>query len=81
MWVVREKGTCWITSSEMKFVNRRAKYTCQVHKRSEDIISELKINSVVKAINNYTNEWLQHFLLMDRGRLCNLIIKYQSRGE
>ena len=68
-------------SAEMKFVNRWVKYTIQDYKTSGNIISDLKTNSVVKTINNYTNECLQHFLLMDRDRLLQLIRKYQSCGK
>jgi len=35
-----------ITSAEMKFMWRRAKYTWQDYKNNEDILSELKNNPV-----------------------------------
>jgi len=37
-----------------------AKYTWQDYKTNEDILSELKINPVVKKIRSHCNKWLQH---------------------
>jgi len=36
-----------------KFTRRTSKYTWQDYKTNEDILSELKINPVVKKIQNY----------------------------
>jgi hypothetical protein len=41
-------------SLEMKFMRRMKKYTWQ----DEDILSELKMNSDVKKIQNYRNKWI-----------------------
>jgi hypothetical protein len=43
-------------SVEMEFMGRTAKYTWQDYKISEDILLELKINPVVKNIQNYRNK-------------------------
>jgi hypothetical protein len=42
----------------MLFTGRMAKYTWQDYKTNEDILSELKINTVVKKIQNYKNKWI-----------------------
>ena len=34
------------------------KYTWQDYKANEDILAELKINPVVKKIQNYINKWI-----------------------
>jgi len=68
----------------MKFIKRNAKtYIWQGYKTNEDILSELKINSVVKKIHNYRHKWVQHVRRKDRqtDRLPHLIMKYQSRGK
>jgi len=44
-------------SVEMKLMRRKAKYTWQDYETMK-IFSELKINPVVKKIQNYENEWL-----------------------
>ena len=41
----------------MKFVRRTAKYTWQDYKTNEDMLSELKINPIVKKIQNNRNKW------------------------
>ena len=58
---------------EMKFKRRMAKYTWQDYKNNEDILSELKINPVVKKIQNYRIKLVQQVWQMDR----HLIKKYQ----
>jgi hypothetical protein len=52
-WAVRELGKYRVTSAETKCLRNTAKYTWKDYKTSEDILSELKINLVVKAIQNY----------------------------
>ena len=52
----------------MKFMSRTAKYTWQDYETNEDILSELKINPVVKKIQNRRNKWIQHVRYMDRDR-------------
>ena len=52
----------------MTFMRLMAKYTWQDYKTSEDIVSELKINKVVKKIQNYRSEWIQNVQQMDRDR-------------
>jgi hypothetical protein len=45
-----------MTSTEMKFMRRTAKYRWQDYKTSEDILPELKTNPVSKEIQNYGNK-------------------------
>jgi hypothetical protein len=45
-------------SAEMKIM-RTAIYIRQAYKTIEDILSELKINPVVKKIQNYRTKWKQ----------------------
>ena len=48
---------------------RTPKHTWQEYKTNQDILSELKINSVVQKILNYRNAWVQHVWQKDRDRL------------
>jgi hypothetical protein len=41
-------------------MRRTVKYTWQDFEINEDILSEFKINPVVKKIKNYRNKWIQH---------------------
>jgi hypothetical protein len=54
----REKDKSKITSVAMKFM-KTAKYTWQDYKTNEDMLSELKINPIVKKIQNYRNKSTQ----------------------
>jgi hypothetical protein len=42
------------------------KYTWQYHNTNEDILSELKINTDVKKIQNYINKGAKYVLRKDR---------------
>jgi hypothetical protein len=47
---------------------RAPKYTRQDYKTKEGILSELKINPVVKKIQNLRYKWVQHVQRMYRDR-------------
>jgi len=68
-------------SAAMKFMRRTVKYTRQNYETNEDILSEIKINSVLKKIQNYRNKWIKHVRRMDRDRLPHLIMKCQPCGK
>jgi len=55
-WAIREQDKSRIMSAEMKFVRRTAQSTWQDYKNNEGVLSELKINSVVKKIQNCINK-------------------------
>jgi hypothetical protein len=65
-WPIKEQDKYRITSAEMKYRKRTAKYTWQDYKTNEDILSELTINPVVKIIQNCKTKWIQHVRQMDR---------------
>jgi hypothetical protein len=54
-WAIKEQDKSRLTSAEMKFMRRSAKYTWKDYKTNEDILSELEISPVVKYIQNYKN--------------------------
>ena len=49
----------------MEFM-RRTKYTRKNYKTMKIVLSEFKINPIVKKIQNYGNKWIQHVRRMDR---------------
>jgi hypothetical protein len=57
-WAIREHDKSRILA-EIKFMIM-AKYTWKDYKTNVDILSELKMNPVLKKIQNYINKWLQH---------------------
>jgi hypothetical protein len=80
-WTLKEQDKSRITAAEMKFMRKTAKYTWQDHRRDQDITEELKMQPVMEKINNYKNNWIQHFRRMDRPRLPHAILKYQPAGR
>ena len=56
-------------------MRRTVKYTQHDNKTNEDILSEIKINLVVKKIQNYRNKWIQYVWQINRDRLPHLIMK------
>ena len=50
----------------MKFVKIKAKYTLQDYRTNEAMLSEHKINPVVKKIQNDGNKLIQYVRRMDR---------------
>jgi len=79
-WAIREQDKSTM-SAATTFKRRKAKYTWWDFEINEDILSELKINPVVKKIKNYRNTWIQHVWRMDRYRLPHLIMKYPPCGK
>ena len=65
-WAIREEDKSRITSAEMEFMGRTAKYMRQDYKTDEEILSELKINPLVKKIQNYVHKCVKHVRRMDR---------------
>jgi hypothetical protein len=53
---IRKQDKSRITSAEMKFTRRTTEYTWKDYRTNEDILSELKINPVLKEIQNYRNK-------------------------
>jgi len=66
-WAIGERDK-YRMSAEMKLM-RTAKYTWQDHRTNWRYLSEFKINSVVKKIQNYRHKCVKHVRRMDRNRL------------
>jgi hypothetical protein len=47
-WAIKEQDKSSLASAEIKFMRRTAKYTWQDYKTTENILSELEINPVLK---------------------------------
>jgi hypothetical protein len=53
----------------MKFMRRTGGYTLFDRKRSEDILKELQIESVITHVQNYRTNWKNHVRRMERERI------------
>jgi hypothetical protein len=60
----------------MKCIWSMTKHRWQNYKTNEHILSELKINPVVKKMQNYITKWVKYIRRMERGRLPCLIVIY-----
>jgi len=81
---MKEQGKSRIDSTDLKFIRRRTKIHIARQKTIQDILLELKINPVVKKIENYRDEWKKHVLgngQQQTDRLPHVIMKYQPCGE
>jgi len=66
---------------EMKFVRRISKYRWQDYRTNEDILSELKINPVVKRIQHCRHEWVQRVMIMERDKTATLSYEMSTVWE
>jgi hypothetical protein len=57
------------------------KYTSQDYKTNEDILSEFKINPILKKIQNYIHKWIQQCTANGQRHTATLITKYQACGK
>jgi hypothetical protein len=65
-----------ITSAEMKFMRRTAKYTWKDYKTIENILLELKINPTVKKIQHCRNKCMHVGERTETDRLPHSIVGY-----
>ena len=49
-WATREEDKSSITSAQIQFMRKMAKYTWQDYKTNAGILSELKINPIMKKM-------------------------------
>ena len=65
----------------MKFVRKTANYTMFGHKRGQNILKQLRTQSVLVEINKYNSQLIQHVNnRMDWSRLPQAVMKYQLAG-
>jgi hypothetical protein len=65
----------------MKFLRRTAGYIKLDKKRNTEILTELKIDSVLEHIDKYSNNWNQHVQRMDQSRIPRQIMTYRPKGK
>ena len=70
-----------ITASEMKFMRATVGYTRWDHKRNEDVLRELQLESVVHFINNYQLNWKNHVHRMSVNRIPKAMLHYRPLGK
>jgi hypothetical protein len=68
----------------MKFFGRTAEYPICDHKRNEEILEELKVESVDKKLRRYKSNCLRHVTRMNNNnnnRMPKIMLIYRSNGR
>jgi hypothetical protein len=80
IWTLREKDKKRNTSMEMKVFRRTDGKTVFDHKRSEEILEELKIEPVDEKLGRYKPNRLRHVTRMDTNMMPEIMLSYISNG-
>jgi hypothetical protein len=65
----------------MKFMRRTAGYTKWDHKRNDDILKELKIESMIDYIKHYQESCRSHVNIMSAGRFPKAVLRHRPKGK
>ena len=65
----------------MKFFRRTARYTLFDHKRNEEILEELTVESVNQKLRRYKSNWLRLVTRMDNNTMPNVMLNYMPTGR
>ncbi|KAJ4435991.1 hypothetical protein ANN_18615 [Periplaneta americana] len=80
-WTLRKKDESRITANEMKFIRYTAGYTKWNHKRNEDVMEELQLETVINHVKHYRNNWINHLHRMRRDRIPKVMLHYRPNGK
>jgi hypothetical protein len=80
-WAVKSKDKSRLTAAEIKFMWKTVKYTGRDHKTNKEILTKVKVTSILDKITNHKTEWIQHVNQMPWSGLPNLLKKYAPRGK
>jgi hypothetical protein len=69
-----------ITAAEMRFITT-VKYIWSYYKRNDNILKELKTESVMGKVLKYKNSWIQHVNRMQRDMIPKLLKKITNHRE
>lgn len=69
-----------ITETEIKFMRRTAKFTWMDYKRNEDMLQELKTETILNNTLKYKADWFKDVDILKRGRILKLLKSYQPHG-
>lgn len=80
-WTIRCQDERRLTTAEMRFLRKTAGYSLLDHKRNDAIVEELKVQPVIKYLQEYRAQWFQHVRRMDCSRIPKQILQYIPRGK
>jgi hypothetical protein len=62
-------------------MRKTAGFTFWDHKRNEEILKNLKVETVSKFIQNYRANWKDHIEKIDSNRIPNNLLNYKPHGK
>jgi hypothetical protein len=62
-------------------MRKTAGFTLWNHRRNEEILNNLKVESIAKFIQNYWANWKEHIERMDSSRIPNNLLNLQTTQE
>ena len=65
----------------MGFMRYTAGYTKWDYKRNDDVLKELRLEPVIKYIQEYQNKWMNHLRRMSSDRIPKAMIPYCPTGK
>ena len=51
------------------------------HKSKEEILEDLKIESVEEKLRRYKSKWLRHITIINSNRLPKIMLNYRPNGQ
>jgi hypothetical protein len=70
-----------VTSIETKYFKRPAGYTLFDHKKSEEVLEELKVEPAEEKLRKYKSNWLQHVHGTDSSRMAKIMLNCRPTGR
>jgi hypothetical protein len=65
----------------MRFIRTAAGYTLLDRKKSEDILQELKVDSIMDFVQEYRKSWKEHVIRMNNRLPKKKMFKYVPCGQ
>jgi len=73
-WTIRKGDSSRLTACELKFMRRTAGYMKWDYKKNEDILMELKTESITEYIKYYQVNWRSRMNRIDAGRFPKAVL-------
>ena len=70
-----------LTSIEINFFRRTAGYTLFDHRRNEEILERLKVESVEEKPRRYKSNWLRHVNRINNNRIPKIMLNYRVNAR
>jgi hypothetical protein len=76
-----ERAIKKLTSIEINFFRRTVGYTHFDHRRNEEILESLKVESVEEKTRRYKSNWLPHVNRINNNRMPKIMLNYRVNAR